>query len=65
MKTIHLDKGREISTPWLSIDEAAAYCGMSRETFRVKAAEVPFGGTSRGRKYYIPDLDEWMKTINE
>lgn len=61
MKKINLGKGREIETPWLTIEEAAAYCGMGRSTFFDHADEVPSSGHGKSRKFKASDLDVWME----
>lgn len=61
MKKVLLDKGREIVTPWLNVEEAAKYVGMSVPTFFAKKEEVPCSGSGRNRKYNTEALDVWMK----
>lgn len=61
MKEVSLKDGRVIKTPWLRIDEAAAYCGISRTTFDQKAFAVPHGGSDRTRLYHCKVLDRWME----
>jgi len=62
MKKIPTKKGEEISTPWLSTDEAAVYCNMSRGYFLTQTKGVPRAGGVGKPKYHIDVLDEWMKT---
>jgi len=62
MKKLLLDNGREITTPWLNVKEAAKYCGMSDPTFLKESKDVPCSGKGRNRKYNTDDLDEWMKS---
>ena len=61
MKKVSLDKGREIETPWLNVEEAAIYCGLARSVFWETASGIPSSGSGKGRKYKTADLDEWMK----
>ena len=60
MKTVVMDRGREIKTPWLNVEEAAKYVDMSLPTFIQQAADVACSGSGRNRKYNIKDLDAWM-----
>lgn len=60
MKEVELKDGRTIKTPWLRIEEAALYCGISRSTFEDKAFAVPHGGSDRTRLYHVKILDQWM-----
>lgn len=60
LKEITLKDGTKISSPWLRIDEAAAYCGMARSSFMRRAAQVPYGGTYSLRTYHVDVLDAWM-----
>jgi hypothetical protein len=60
VKEIRLKNKRVITTPWLRIDEAAAYCSLSRSTFLAHANKLPFGGNSRTRIYHVNILDEWL-----
>lgn len=62
MKSVPLSKGRLVKTPWLSIDEAAAYCGFSREVFirQADAKECPFSGAANNRRYHAEQLDRMM-----
>ena len=60
MKEVML-KNRVIKTPWLRIDEAAAYCGLSRVAFDARAKDsLPHGGDSRTRLYHVKTLDAWL-----
>lgn len=64
MKEIVLGKGVAVSTPWLSIVEAAAYCNMSRERFLRQAGTngTPHGGgTGTDRSYHVANLDRLMR----
>lgn len=64
MKVIRLNRHKQILTPWLSLDEAAAYCGVSRETFRRYNQILPCPGTGGKRpRYYAPVLSQWMEKI--
>jgi len=48
-------------TPWLSIDEAAAYCGISRAIFTARAGHLPHGGDSHTKLYHVDILDAWLR----
>ena len=61
MKEISLKDGRIIKTPWLRIDEAAAYCGLSRTAFTKHAQALPHGGDPRTRLYDEKILDAWIR----
>ncbi|MBU2552481.1 MAG: hypothetical protein KKB20_28980 [Proteobacteria bacterium] len=62
MKEITLDDGRVLKTPWLRVNEAAAYCGVSRRWFEHHAFKVnlPHGGTRKTRLYHVKILDALM-----
>lgn len=61
MKEVVLNKNRVIKTPWLRIEEAAAYCGLSRVTFDAHAKDsLPHGGDARTRLYHVKILDAWV-----
>ena len=61
MKEICLKDGRVIKTKWLRIDEAAAYCGISRFAFTKHARDLPHGGDNRTRLYDEKILDAWIR----
>lgn len=70
MKLIKIPNKKEhILTPWLNTDEAAAFCGISRETFRRLQSEIlpcpATGGNQTNRRYYTPVLTEWWQKIAE
>jgi hypothetical protein len=60
MKEIKLKNDRTVKTPWLRIEEAAKYCGLSRAAFIEHAKNLPHGGDSRTRIYNIKVLDAWI-----
>ena len=61
MKEVELKNGKKVTTPWLRVDEAAAYCGISRSTFVKYAGEkLPHGGSSRTKLYDINMLNAWI-----
>ncbi len=60
MKEIKLKNGRIVKTPWLRIEEAASYCGLSRTAFTDHAKNLPHGGDQRTRIYHIKVLDAWI-----
>lgn len=63
MKKVDLGKGVTVETPWFNIEEAAAYCVMSREFFvrRADEDELPCSGFGKKRLYYSDVLDGWIK----
>lgn len=61
MKKIILSEGREIETPWLTIAEAATYCGVSRSYINDHADEIKHSVVGRSRKFKSADLDEWVE----
>jgi hypothetical protein len=62
MKRIEVRKNKVVESPWLRIEEAAAYCGMSRSTFcaRATASRLPFSGEQDFKLYHIKILDAWI-----
>lgn len=60
MKEVTLSNGRTIKTPWLRIEEAAAYCGLSRSAFTDHSRKLPHGGNDRTRLYNVKTLDAWL-----
>ena len=60
MKEVSLKNGKTIKTPWLRIEEAAAYCGLSSSAFTDHARDLPHGGNSRTRIYNTKILDAWL-----
>jgi excisionase family DNA binding protein len=68
VKRIKLDTGIEIETPFLSFDEAAAYCGMSRKTFEkmVHDKNIPCTRLSmRVIRFHCDVLEECLKKWGE
>lgn len=61
MKRVEVRKNRVVETPWLRIDDAAAYCGLSRSAFDERAARVPHAGDERLRLYHVKVLDLWIQ----
>ena len=60
MKEIIFKAGKVIRTPWLRIEEAAAYCGLSRSAFTDHARTLPHSGNDRTRLYNVKTLDAWL-----
>jgi hypothetical protein len=50
-----------VQTPWLRIDEAAAYCGLSRSAFDDRSIRLPHAGDDRMRLYHVETLDRWLR----
>ena len=61
MKEITLKNGKVIKTPWLRIEEAAAYCGLSRSAFNDHSSDLPHSGGKRTRLYHVKVLDSWLE----
>ena len=68
MRTKNMGEGVEINSPFLTIEEAAAFCNMGRRAFldAANAAGVPYRLTSdrkqKGRRIYdVPDLEAFMR----
>ena len=61
MRKAELKNGEKVSSPWLRVDAAAVYCGISRSTFVKYAGEnLPHGGDGRTKLYKISILDAWI-----
>ncbi|MCK9362100.1 MAG: helix-turn-helix domain-containing protein [Syntrophales bacterium] len=63
MRTITTNKDgkiKEITSPWYRVEEAAAYCGISRTEFDERARELPHAGKYRLRLYHQSVLDAWL-----
>jgi len=61
VREVMIKPGRVVKSPWLRIDEAAAYCGISRSMFDQHSRELPFGGDKRTRLYHVKELDRWVR----
>jgi hypothetical protein len=50
----------------LRLDQAAAYCGLSVDTFKEKCPVKPieFTESSRGHRYLKVRLDDWLSSID-
>lgn len=67
MKEIELkskltENKRVLKTPFLTREEAAAYCAISLRLFdaRAKAALLPFAGDEHNKRYDVHLLRRWM-----
>lgn len=61
MKRIELKNGKIIETPWLRVEEAAAYCGVARSTFVERAGDtLTFSGDVNLRLYHCDVLDAFL-----
>jgi hypothetical protein len=50
----------KITSPWLSIPDAAAYLGIGRTEFYEKVADnVPYKGFGNARRYHVDQLDKY------
>jgi hypothetical protein len=54
-------RGVYIETPWLRIEEAAAYCGISRSSFMARARNLAHAGDDNCRLYHVRLLDQFVK----
>ncbi len=54
-------RGVYIETPWLRIEEAAAYCGISRSSFMARARNLAHAGDDDCRLYHVRLLDQFVK----
>ena len=50
-----------IESPWLRVEEAAAYCGISRTAFTQRAHRLPYGGDHIIKLYHINILDAFIE----
>jgi hypothetical protein len=50
----------------LRLDQAAEYCGLSVETFKLVCPVRPiaFTGSTRGNRYLRAKLDEWLASLD-
>jgi len=60
MKKVEIKNGKTIETPWLRIEEAAAYVGLSRSEFDRRSKKLPHSGSARCRIYNSRILDAWL-----
>lgn len=61
MRETVIKPGKVVKSPWLRIEEAAAYCGISRTMFSSHAQRLPHGGDRRTRLYHVRELDRWVR----
>ena len=49
-------------SPWMTVEEAAAYCGYSKSAFynRYKE-EIPYHQRDTRMMFHVDDLEAWMK----
>jgi len=59
---IRLQLAAKESSPWMTVEEAAAYCGYSKSAFynRYKN-EIPHHQRDTRMMFHREDLDEWME----
>jgi hypothetical protein len=50
----------------LRLDQAAEYCGLSVDTFKLVCPVKPieFSGSSRGNRYVKANLDDWLLSLD-
>ena len=60
-----VDNGVTISSPWHNVNEAAAHCRMTRQTFAKKRGNLPYGGTDKHKLYHQDVLDRFIRTLRE
>ena len=63
MREIVSKNGNKIViSPWLRIQDAADYCGVSRSAFEAHCDCLPHGGLdARTRLYHVDMLDRWIR----
>ena len=61
MKEIIRKNGRNIESCWLNVNEAAAYCGLTKSGFMNRARDLPHGGDSGTKLYHVEVLDAWIR----
>lgn len=59
---IRLQLGAKDRSPWMTVGDAAAYCGYSRSSFynRYKD-EIPHHQRDSRIMFHLDDLDRWME----
>jgi len=56
----------KITSPWLSVTEAATYLNISRAEFFQKVRDaMPYKGYGHARRYHINELDKYHEAKNE
>jgi predicted site-specific integrase-resolvase len=67
MKIIKTSNNKHITTPWMSPDEAATYCGVSRSTFDrwQKIIELPYAGDKNNRRYLEETISGWLQKLSK
>jgi len=69
MKLIKLagkHRREHIISPWLSFEEAAIYCGVSKTTFQRLQQKKPCphtAGNENNRRYHSAVIDQWWKDV--
>lgn len=50
--------------PWASLEEVAAYLGVSKDTVRklIKKSDIPAQKIGRQWKFKLSEIDEWVKS---
>jgi hypothetical protein len=61
-----MSRGLHFTPAALRLDQAAAYCGLSVETFKAVCPVKPiqFTGSSRGNRFLRASLDLWLATLD-
>lgn len=54
-------KKKIIESPWLRVDEAATYCGISRTAFTIRSARLPYSGGRDIKLYHTNILDAFIE----
>lgn len=49
----------QIKSPWLSINDAKDYLGISRAEFEKIKEQIPYKGFGRARRYHVDELDKY------
>ncbi|MBN2570291.1 MAG: hypothetical protein JXB42_12755 [Deltaproteobacteria bacterium] len=67
MRKVQLRNNTTIESPWMRIEEAAAYCGLSRAAFDDHADRIglPYNGLKSARTYHVKTLDYFMQIVAE
>lgn len=62
MRKIDVGKGVTVVSPLHSVEEAAAWCGLSRRAFltAADAAGLPYARVGQQRRYRERDLRAWV-----
>lgn len=53
-----------MNEPWVSLEEAATYLGVNKDTVRnwIKKTDIPAHKIGRQWKFKISEIDKWVKS---